>query len=94
MGAAECFDAQTARLSQEIEKLQASDIAADRKERQIARRGQQMRLGVRRNANARYNAAAANYNLQRRDEARRLAGTLVDDEVFGERARIIMESEK
>jgi tetratricopeptide (TPR) repeat protein len=94
MGAAECFDAQTARLSQEIEKLQASDIAADRKERQIARRGQLMRLGVRRNANARDNAAAANYNLQRRDEARRLAGTLVDDEVFGERARIIMESEK
>jgi tetratricopeptide (TPR) repeat protein len=85
-----CFEAEAARLTREIEQLQASEIPAERKARQIGRRETQLRSGLRRNANARFNAAVANFNLHRPEEAHRLARTLVDDEVFGDRARDIV----
>ena len=88
--AGQCFEAEVIRLSGEIEHLQASDLPDDRKARQIARREQQLLSGTRRGANARFNAAAANFNLQRKEEARRLAETLVNDRIFGARAREIV----
>jgi tetratricopeptide (TPR) repeat protein len=88
--AGECFDAEAIRLAGEIEHLKALDAPAERKARQIARREQQLLSGARRTANARYNAAAANFNLQRKEEARRLAETLVNDQIFGARAREIV----
>ena len=71
--AAECFDAEAVRLTGGIERLQDSDQPAERTARQVARREQQILSGTRRSANARFNAAAANFNLQHKDEARRLA---------------------
>jgi tetratricopeptide (TPR) repeat protein len=89
--AAECFEAERARLVREIERLKASDLPEERKTRQLARREQQMHNTLRRNANARFNAAVANFNLQRREEALQIASTLVEDEQFGPRARLIVE---
>jgi hypothetical protein len=37
-----------------------------------------------------FNGAAANLQLNRKDEARQLAGKIVDDEQFGARAREIL----
>jgi tetratricopeptide (TPR) repeat protein len=88
--AGQCFDEEAVRLTDEIERLRGSDLPADRKGRQIARREQQLLSGARRNANARFNAAAANFNLQRKEEARRIAETLVNDQIFGQRAREIV----
>jgi tetratricopeptide (TPR) repeat protein len=88
--AAGCFEAEGSRLLREIDRLAASDLPEERKTRQLARREQQLRNTMRRNANARFNAAVAYFNLQRRDEALHLANTLVEDEQFGERARVIV----
>jgi tetratricopeptide (TPR) repeat protein len=88
--AAECFEAERNRLVREIDRLKASELPEERKARQLARREQQMHNTVRRNANARFNAAVANFYLQRREEALHLASTLVEDEQFGERARLIV----
>jgi tetratricopeptide (TPR) repeat protein len=88
--AAGCFEAEGSRLLREIDRLTASDLPEERKTRQLARREQQLRNTSRRNANARFNAAVAYFNLQRRDEALHLATTLVEDEQFGERARLIV----
>ena len=38
-----------------------------------------------------FNAAAANFNLARTDEARRFAEKVADDEQFGERARTLLQ---
>jgi hypothetical protein len=38
-----------------------------------------------------FNAAAANFNLARTDEARRYAEKVASDVFFGERARMLLE---
>ena len=58
-----------------------------RKARQIARRQQQVASAVRMRATCWFNAAVANFNLSKPDEARRYAEKVADDEQFGERAR-------
>ena len=85
--AGECFDADIARLTGEIESLQASDMRADRRSQQIAKRKQQMASAVRMRAASWFDAAAANFNLSRPDEAKRFAEQLLDDEQYGDRAR-------
>jgi tetratricopeptide (TPR) repeat protein len=85
--AAACFDADLARLSTEIDSLRASDMRADQRDRQIAKRQQQIRSETRMRAASWFDAAAANYNLSRKDEAKRFAEKLLDDEQYGDRAR-------
>lgn len=93
--AAACFDAEQNRLTTDIARLETAEIAPERRDRQIARRTQQRAGSSRRGTTARFNAAVASFNLQRRDEARRLAEPLVDDEQFGVRAReIVARSER
>jgi len=85
--AAGCFDADLARLSMEIDSLRTSEVRADQRDRQIAKRQQQIRSETRMRAASWYDAAAANYNLSRKDAARQFAEKLLDDEQYGDRAR-------
>jgi hypothetical protein len=66
-------------------------MAPERKARIVARREQQLASDARMRATAWYNAAAANFNLARADEARRFAEKVADDAFFGERARSLLE---
>jgi tetratricopeptide (TPR) repeat protein len=84
--AAACFDADLARLSAEIDSLQVSEMRADQRDRQIARRQQQIRSETRMRAASWFDAAAASYNLSRKDEAKQFAEKLLDDEQYRDRA--------
>lgn len=86
-GAGGCFDAEIAGLSNEIAALKASDLRADRRDRQIVKREQQISSATRMRASSWFDAAAANFNLSRRDEAKRFAEKLLDDEQYRDRAR-------
>ena len=88
--AAACFDRDLERLAAEIESLRASTTRADRRDRQIAKREQQVGSATRMRASSWFDAAAANFNLARRDEARRFAERLLDDEQYRDRARDLM----
>ena len=84
--AAACFDADLARLTIEIGSLRTADMRADQRDRQIAKREQLVRSETRMRAACWYDAAAANYNLLRRDEAKQFAEKLLDDEQYQKRA--------
>lgn len=86
-----CFEAEEATIQQELAIVRASQMAPERRARLIARREQQLAAGARMRATAWFNAAAANFNLSRSDEARRFAEKVADDAVFGERARTLLE---
>src|SRR5262249_16620915 len=85
--ASTCFDAELTRLSAELESLRTAEMRADQVDRQMARGEQQMRSETRMRAACWFDAAAANYNLSRKDEARQFAEKLLDDEQYGDRAR-------
>jgi len=85
--AAACFDADLARLSTEIDSLRTSEMRADQRDRQIAKRQDQTRSDTRMRAASWYDAAAANYNLSRKKAARQFAEKLLDDEQYRDRAR-------
>lgn len=89
--AAACFDTEEANISDELAIVRASQMAPDRRERIIVRREQQLATDARLRATAWFNAAAANFNLSRTDEARRFAEKLADDAQLGERARSLLE---
>jgi tetratricopeptide (TPR) repeat protein len=86
-----CFDAEETSIQEELATVRASQMAAERKARIIARREQQLVADSRMRAAAWFNAAAANFNLARADEARRFAEKLSDDAQFGDRARTLLE---
>jgi tetratricopeptide (TPR) repeat protein len=85
--AAACFDADLVRLTAEIDSLQTSEMRADQRDRQIAKRRQQISSETRMRAATWFDAAAASYNLSKKDDARRFAEKLLDDEQYGDRAR-------
>jgi hypothetical protein len=62
-------------------------MRADQRDRQIAKRQDQTRSDTRMRAASWYDAAAANYNLSRKDAARQFAEKLLDDEQYRDRAR-------
>jgi tetratricopeptide (TPR) repeat protein len=87
-----CFDREEEELRGEIERFRAaSDMPPERRARQIARRERQITANGRMRANAWFNAAAASFNVGRRDEARAFAEKVADDEQFGDRARQLIE---
>jgi len=88
--AAACFDADLTRLSSELESLRVAEMRADQRDRQIARREQQIRSETRMRAASWYDAAASHYNLAQRDQARRFAEKLLDDEQYRDRARDLL----
>jgi tetratricopeptide (TPR) repeat protein len=85
--ASACFDRDLDRLAAEIESLGASDLPANRRDRQVAKREQQVASETRMRASSWFDAAAANFNLSRRDDAKRFAEKLLDDEQYRDRAR-------
>jgi hypothetical protein len=91
MECAACFDKEEASLRREIEQFRASTIPPARRDRQIARREQQIAANALMRANAWFNAAAASYNLGKWGEARTFAEKLTEDERFGERAQDLLK---
>jgi tetratricopeptide (TPR) repeat protein len=85
--AAACFDVEEATRREEIRVLGASNIPPERRERRIARREQQLAVNARMRATAWFNAAVAYFNLGQRDQARRFADKVVDDQQFTARVR-------
>ncbi len=86
-----CFEAEEQQLRQELDVARTAPMAEDRRERQIARREQQLASDARMRATSWFNAAVANYNLARMTEARRFAEMVVSDDQFGERARTLLK---
>jgi tetratricopeptide (TPR) repeat protein len=85
-----CLDRAERALDDEIARIRARTDPSPRDERLIAKREQQIVAGRRMAATSRYDIAVAYYNLARTVDAREYAGTLVDDEQFGERARELL----
>jgi len=90
VGTAECLDGAEAYAREQIALIAASAIPEARKARQIARREQQIASAGRMRATCWFNAAVANFNLSKPDEARRFAEKVNTDEQFGERARDLL----
>jgi tetratricopeptide (TPR) repeat protein len=86
-----CFESEEAAILQELATVRAAQMDADRRARLIARRETQLTSDARMRATAWFNAAAANFNLSRIDEARRFAEKVEADEQFGERARTLLQ---
>lgn len=88
---ARCFDKEEAALRGEIARFQtAANLTPERRDRQIAKREQQIAANARMRANCWFNAAAASFNLGRRDDARGFAEQIADDGQFGVRARELL----
>jgi tetratricopeptide (TPR) repeat protein len=85
-----CLDAARASLANEIAAIEASAADPARKARLIARRRDQIATAQRLTTQSLFNSAAASFNLGRRDEARKYAELVADDERFGERARELL----
>jgi hypothetical protein len=86
-----CFENEETNIQQELATVRASLMAPERRTRLIARLEQQLAAGARMRATAWFNAAAANFNLSRSDEARRFAEKVAGDAFYGERARSLLE---
>ena len=88
---ASCFDGEETILRAQLESLRASTtMPVERRDRQITRRERQIATNARMRAMAWFNAAAANFNLGNKEEARGFAERLTDDEQFRSRVRDIL----
>ena len=87
---AACFDKEEAGLRRDIELFRASKLPPERRDRQIAKREQMIASNARMRATAWFNAAAANYNLGRKDEARAFAEKLTGDQQLAARAQDLL----
>ena len=85
-----CEDSARSRMAQEIERLHQSGGAPERVARQVARREAMRAAALRTQVQSWFNGAVANLQLNRLDEARRLAEKIEDDEQFGARAKEIL----
>jgi tetratricopeptide (TPR) repeat protein len=88
--AAACLEGARVALRKEIDRIQSSTIAADRRARQIATREAQLDSAGRMLSTAWFNIAAASFNLGRAEDARRFAEKLTSDDRFGDRARALL----
>jgi tetratricopeptide (TPR) repeat protein len=88
--AATCFQSAEKDLRDDIARISASDLPAERKARQIGRRERQIADGRRMIATSWFDIAVAYVGLARPDEAREFASRVSDDEQFGARARELL----
>ena len=88
--ASSCLEGLRRRLVNEITAIQTSDRAPDRKARQVASREQRIALADRMQRQAWFNLAANYFNVGRTSDARAFAEKVLDDEIFGERARSLL----
>jgi tetratricopeptide (TPR) repeat protein len=85
-----CFEQAEITLNEEIAAVRASSDPPERQARQIRKREQQIAANRRMIVQSWFNAAVANFNLSRKDQARQYAEKIAADEQFGERAREIL----
>ena len=90
IAAAGCFDRWQEAIEAQIARIRASSAPPERRERQIARREQQLAAQARMRATSWFNTAAACFNLTRYMEASQYAMHLLDDPQFGDRARDLL----
>jgi tetratricopeptide (TPR) repeat protein len=90
IGTSACLDAAQAQYTEEIAKIRASADPPDRRDRQIAKREQQIVEARRMQATSWFDTAIAYYNLQQKADARLFAEKVSTDEQFGERARDLL----
>lgn len=86
-----CFEREEGVIEEELATVRASQMSAERRARLVARREAQLVSNARMRATAWFNAAAANFNMARNDEARRFAEKVADDAFYGDRARTLLE---
>lgn len=86
-----CFEREEGVIQEELATVRASQMSAERRARLVARREAQLVSNARMRATAWFNAAAANFNMARHDEARRFAEKVADDAFYGDRARSLLE---
>jgi tetratricopeptide (TPR) repeat protein len=77
-------------LVRDLATIAASTASEERKARQTASRQQKIELADRMTRQARFNLAVSYFNLGEASDARHYAEMVLDDEVFGERARTIL----
>jgi tetratricopeptide (TPR) repeat protein len=82
-----CLEGEKADLTRQIESLEKAGGAPERTIRQTASRRRQLAKAERMQAQAWFNAAAADFNVSRRTQAREYAQKVQDDPEFGARAR-------
>jgi tetratricopeptide (TPR) repeat protein len=85
-----CLQEAELKLTAEIATYRAWTERPERRERQIAKREQQIAAGRRMMTTSWFNIAVAYYNLARKDDARQYAERVSSDEQFGERARDLL----
>jgi tetratricopeptide (TPR) repeat protein len=85
-----CLQEAGRNLVAEIAALRASSVPLERRQRQIAKREQQIASGRRMQIVSWFNIAVASYNLERWTDARQYAEKVSADEQFGERARELL----
>ncbi len=89
-GTGACLERLRAQIGSQIAALDASDAAPDRKARVLASRNTQLLGATRMLVQSWFNTAIADSKLDRKDDARREAEKVVDDEQFGARARDLL----
>jgi hypothetical protein len=89
-GTSSCLDAEIVNTREEIERIKTSEQPEARKTRMIAGREERLTADTRMLASCAYNAAVSSYNLSKKDDARRFAEQIADDEQFGERAKRLL----
>jgi tetratricopeptide (TPR) repeat protein len=86
-----CLERAEVKANEEIAEFRAStELTAERRDRQIRKREQQIAAGRRMMATAWFNIAVAYYSLSKKDEARQYAEKVASDEQFGDRARDLL----
>lgn len=90
VAAAACLENAEETLDAEIEAIRSSQDSPDRQARQIARRERDIANGRRMIATSWFDTAVAYFSLTRKDEARRFAEKVADDEQYADRARELL----
>ena len=85
-----CLENAETALREEIGAITASAVPPQRRQRQIAKREQQIAEGRRMIATSCFDTAVAFFSLSKKDEARQYAEKVADDEQFGARARELL----
>ena len=87
---AACLEDAQLRLRKEINTIQSSTEAPERKSRQVGRREHEIATAGRMLATSWFNTAVAYANLSRKPEARLYAEKIISDDQFGARARELL----
>ncbi len=86
-GTGTCLERLRTQITAQITALDASDAAPERKARGLASRNKQLLGATRMLVQSWFNTAIADSKLDRKDDARKFAEKVMDDEQFGARAK-------